>query len=311
VYTIKEAAARTGVSVALLRAWETRYGIVEPRRTASGYRLYDDDAIERLRSMRALVDAGWSPSVAATAIVSGERPLAAAASGRADSLPDVAAASASNDLRNRFVDAATALEPAAVEAVLDAMFSTGSFEGVVDDLLLPALIEMGEAWEEGRLTVAAEHAASHAVLRRLAAAFQAAGRPSTGPGAVLVGLPPGSRHELGALAFAVAARRVGLPILYLGPDLPVADWVATADRTRAAAAVIATPTAADARPAATVGQALAADPDLALAFGGRAAEAAAGLTRDDHGAAPIVLPGSIREAVDVLLARIRTPAAPT
>ena len=58
---------------------------------------------------------------------------------------------------------------------------------------------------------------------------------------VLVGLPPGARHELGALAFAVAARRAGLPTLYLGPDLPVADWVAPARRIGPMAAVIGAP----------------------------------------------------------------------
>ena len=76
MYTIKQAAARTGVPVSLLRAWQSRYGVVEPSRTAAGYRLYDDEAIERLRSMRALVDAGWSPSAAARAILAGSAPTA-------------------------------------------------------------------------------------------------------------------------------------------------------------------------------------------------------------------------------------------
>ena len=42
MYTIKQAAARSGLSVPTVRAWERRYGVVHPERTASGYRLYDD-----------------------------------------------------------------------------------------------------------------------------------------------------------------------------------------------------------------------------------------------------------------------------
>ena len=118
------------------------------------------------------------------------------------------------------------------------MLADGTFETVADRQLLPALVALGDAWASGRLDVAAEHAASHAVLRRLSAAFQAAGGATLAAGSVLVGLPPGARHELGALAFAVAARRAGIPVLYLGPDLPVADWVGTASRTQARAAVI-------------------------------------------------------------------------
>src|SRR3712207_450395 len=55
MYTIRQAAARTGVPVSLLRAWERRYAIGRPTRTPAGYRLYDDEAIERLRTMRRLV----------------------------------------------------------------------------------------------------------------------------------------------------------------------------------------------------------------------------------------------------------------
>lgn len=45
MYTIGQASARTGVSAGTLCAWERRYGIPAPARTASRYRLYDDDAL--------------------------------------------------------------------------------------------------------------------------------------------------------------------------------------------------------------------------------------------------------------------------
>ena len=295
MYTIKEAAARTGVPIALLRAWERRYGIVAPSRTAGGYRVYDDTALERLRTMRRLVDEGWAPSVAAGAILRDDVPSAAAdATGATSSAPVPAGV-----LIDEFVAAAVALDPVAVEAALDRIFAAGSFESVVDGVLLPALEAIGDAWAAGRLTVAGEHAASHAVLRRLAGAFQAAGRPSEAAGAVLVGLPSGARHELAALAFSIAARRAGLPVLYLGPDLPPADWVATARQTHAVAAVIGSPTRGDATPAAEVGRAIrAASPETVVAFGGRLAGDAAA---DLGGPRPaLVLPAGIRAAVDAL-----------
>src|SRR6185436_11498369 len=65
MYTIKEAATRAGLTPTVARAWERRYGVVEPARTTSGYRLYDDAAIERLRTMRLLVEDGWTASAAA------------------------------------------------------------------------------------------------------------------------------------------------------------------------------------------------------------------------------------------------------
>jgi methanogenic corrinoid protein MtbC1 len=293
MYTIKQAAARAGVTVPVLRAWERRYGIVAPARTASGYRLYDDAAIARVRSMRRLVDSGMSPSAAAGAIASGAIPL-----------PDperssVPSRSGAVLLSGRFVAAAESFDLGEIEAVLDEMFAAGTFERVADEHLLPALKALGDAWAEGRVDIAAEHAASHAILRRLSAAYQAAGRPTEEAGVILVGLPPGARHELGGLAFAVAARRAGLPILYLGPDLPVRDWVGVAVRMHARAAVIGVVTPADREPAQTVATALfTARPDLLVAFGGRNAP-------DDGSGQPIAqrmirLPDSLSASVAVL-----------
>ena len=131
------------------------------------------------------------------------------------------------------------------------------------------------------------------------AAYQAAGRPIVDSGAILVGLPPGSRHELGALAFAVAARRAGLPVLYLGPDLPVDDWVASAGRMDARAAVIGSVTPADQGPARSVAVALReARPELLIAFGGAHPPTVA--RNDGASTSPVVLPTGVTEAVQAL-----------
>lgn len=296
MYTIKQAAVRSGVSVPLLRAWERRYGIVTPARTASGYRLYDEAALARLRTMRRLVDEGWTPSSAAVAVLEDRAPAAPPGPNVDPARPDQ-----TTDLVEGFIEAATGLDASEVERVLDAMLADGTFETVADRHLLPALVALGEAWATGRLDVAAEHAASHAVLRRLAAAFQAAGGATPTEGSVVVGLPPGARHELGALAFAVAARRAGLPVLYVGPDLPVADWVATVRRTRARAAVIGAISFDDARAAAEVAKALqAADPGLVIALGGGAARNAAERLDSEGESRATILPEGVRQAVDSL-----------
>ena len=72
MYTIKQVSARTGLGAPLIRAWERRYGVVEPTRTPSGYRLYDDQAIAVLLAMRGLLERGWTASEAARAIRAGE-----------------------------------------------------------------------------------------------------------------------------------------------------------------------------------------------------------------------------------------------
>jgi DNA-binding transcriptional MerR regulator/methylmalonyl-CoA mutase cobalamin-binding subunit len=269
MYTIKQAALRSGVNIALLRAWERRYGIVEPMRTDSGYRLYDEAAIERLRAMRSLVDAGWSARQAAQRVISASPAeldaLAPAEPDIGDEVPPL------ESTIEAFVGGATRIDPGAIERALDDMFAAGSFERVVEDRLFPALRALGDAWGSGAVDVAGEHAASAAVARRLSMAFEAAGSPTGGRPPILVGLPPGTRHELGALAFATAARRAGLPIVYLGPDVPVQSWIAAVAQTGARAITFGVLIDRDVAAADDVVSAVrAAHPDLLIAGGGRA-----------------------------------------
>lgn len=264
MYTIKQAARLTGVPEASLRAWERRYGVVTPRRTESGYRIYDDESVATVSAMRRLVQAGWSPAVAARTVRPGASPSPASRDPRDD--PGHGENAATH--MELFLSSAALLDPEGIEESLDRGFALGSFEHVVESWLFPTLEALGESWRRGEVDVAAEHAASAAVHRRLSVAYQAAASRSRGA-TVLVGLPPGSRHELGALAFATALRRRGVDVLYLGADVPALSWD-KAVRTRSArAAVMAVVTAED-RPgaAAVAGRLRCSHPDLVVATGG-------------------------------------------
>jgi methanogenic corrinoid protein MtbC1 len=183
--------------------------------------------------------------------------------------------------------------------VLDARFALGTFEHVVDDWLMPTLELVGEAWAEGRLTVAGEHLVSYAVQRRLAAAYEAASGRVDGP-TVLVGLPPGSRHELGLLAFAVAARRAGFTTVYVGADLPADEWVGAVAKRRAAGVVMAVPREADVPDARAIVDAITArHPEVVVGLGGRHQTA---VEKGLH------LGHSITVAVGEMSRRLRVPA---
>jgi DNA-binding transcriptional MerR regulator/methylmalonyl-CoA mutase cobalamin-binding subunit len=275
VYTIKEASARTGVGAPLIRAWERRYGVVKPVRTPAGYRMYDDETLQVLLAMRSLVESGLTASEAARSIAAGEVSVDEAAARVAAPQgggPD--AETNRNRMIRRFVAAAEAASAMDTEAALDEIMSSGSFEAIVDELLMPALVALGDSWAAGRLSVASEHAASAAVARRLGAAFQAAGAPMRS--AVVVGLPPASRHELGVLAFAAAVRRRGIGVLYLGPDVPVDGWIDALRQTRAKVAVVGIPTAADREAALGVIRALRAEEVRVVAVGGAGVDPAPG-----------------------------------
>jgi len=257
MYTIKSAASLTGIAAETLRAWERRYGYPRPLRTASGYRLYDDEAIATLRRIRQDVASGIPPSQA----------VPRAAGAEPAPLPDP------GELVDGLAGGRVTLDDvaAAVASALGRPLTES-----LDGWLMPLLREVGEAWASGRVSVADEHAVSAVVARALGARIEAL--PAAHGPVVLVGLPAGARHELGPLAFTALARASGLRATFLGADLPSVDWGAAVRRHRPRAAVVAVAREeAAAAGADAVAAVRAADPDVLVAVGGGAQDAVAGV----------------------------------
>jgi MerR family transcriptional regulator, light-induced transcriptional regulator len=301
MYTIKQAAERTGIAIPTIRMWERRYGVVSPTRTPGGYRLYDDDSIARLAAMHYLVERdGWRPSQAADRIRTAPQAevLQLAADGRGrDGMATAEAGTAVSPAIEAIVDATRRLDLRSIDATLDETFAGQRFEAAMDSVVFPALRGIGDAWSRRELDVAREHAASETVRRRIAHYFDAAAQ-NAGGATVVIGLPPGSRHELGAFAFAVAARRAGLDVVYLGADVPLEAWRQTIRDTDPGAVVVAVVARDDARRANDVVRELYADGARLVAVGGPSARA----IRDDLGALP--LPDRIEEAIPRLIEAI-------
>lgn len=279
MYTIKRAAELTGVSLSTLRAWERRYGVVKPARSDGRYRLYSAEDLRALAIMAALVNEGWSAREAAV-----ETKARITGGGPPNQRPHRPTETASLPGLDELLEAGQRLDTARVADLLDEAFVRAGFERVVDDWLMPALVAIGDAWADGRLSVAGEHLLSYAVSRRLAAIYEAAGSRGAGP-VVILGLPSGARHELGILAFAVAARRAGFATTYVGADLPADDWEVAVSARRATAVVLAVPRSADIVPARQLCERLAAaHPELVIFVGGAMQEeVGAGSTPLGHG----------------------------
>lgn len=62
LFPIREVARLTGVNPVTLRAWERRYGLIQPTRTDSGHRLYSQADIESVRSILAWIERGVAVS---------------------------------------------------------------------------------------------------------------------------------------------------------------------------------------------------------------------------------------------------------
>jgi len=222
---IREAARRAGITPALLRAWETRYGVVTPTRSEAGYRLYSAEDVERVIRMRALVENGVSPVEAAKALSSEPQSSDAGPPGASDAR------------RVALLAAIRAFDEPELQRLLDEAFTALAIESALRDVVFPLLADIGNAWAQDGLSIAHEHFASTVIRARLLGLARGWAR-GVGPLALLA-CPAGEEHDLALLGFGIALNRLGWRIAYLGANTPLAEISRAATTLTPAAVAIA------------------------------------------------------------------------
>ena len=248
---IGELSRRLGVSDHVLRAWERRYGLLQPTRSSGGFRLFSETDVARVRRMQAHLAQGLSAAEAArvalaedqAALPEKQAGLAGDATPRADSSPAVGAGrlqaagpglpaadpgplAAVGEWPGALRRALDAFDEPAAQAVLDRLVSDLSLTTMLREVVLPYLAELGERWVQGTASIAQEHFASNLIRGRLAGLARGWG-DGQGPRAVLA-CPPAELHDLALMIFGIALNRRGWRIDYLGANTPVDEvtWAA-------------------------------------------------------------------------------------
>ena len=217
-------AHRTGVAVPTLRAWESRYGVLQPARTDGGQRRYTESDVERVLAVLRLTAQGWSVSAAAASVTAERSPsrlglvggdvTGGQHDGTATREPDAA----TSRFREGLAAAISAFDAAHADRTLDGAFARFGVAFTLEDVVMPVLRDLGEGWREDPMLIASEHFATSTLrprLQRLLHAAVAASAPTC-----LAAAPDGEDHELGVLAAAAVAADAGFRVTYLGSRTP-------------------------------------------------------------------------------------------
>jgi DNA-binding transcriptional MerR regulator/methylmalonyl-CoA mutase cobalamin-binding subunit len=232
-YPIRAVSKLTGISVDTLRAWERRYQVVEPERDDRG-RLYSDADVARLKLLREAVERGHA--IGRVASLSTEE-LEALLS-RPGPVSDPAFASAAPADLSALQDAVDAFDAAALRRELSRLAAVLPPRALVREVALPFLHLVGEAWHEGKLSVAQEHLVSAELRSLIGALARLQHGGAEGAPRLVFATPEGEPHELGTLIAALVASGAGFGALYLGPGLPASELVAAARRVQPRAVVL-------------------------------------------------------------------------
>jgi methanogenic corrinoid protein MtbC1 len=236
VLRIGELSRRLGVSDHVLRAWESRYGLLQPTRSPGGFRLYSEADVARVQRMQTLVSQGLSAAEAARVAITEDLAAGAGRLSAADARRELAAdphlpaagpgwpapgdgLPPAGDWPGALRRALDAFDEPAAQAVLDRLVSDLSLTTMLREVVLPYLAELGERWVQGTASIAQEHFASNVIRGRLAGLARGWG-DGHGPRVVLA-CPPGELHDLALMIFGIALNRRGWRIDFLGANTPV------------------------------------------------------------------------------------------
>ncbi len=226
LYNIGAVSRMTGISMATLRAWERRYDFPEAERTSGGHRLYSEHAVMSLRWVKERIDEGMQTAQAINALRHQEHTgnlvmveqVAATRDGKIEKIiPPYL-----NVYQEQLISALLAGDMARSDIILGESLALITPEDLMMNMIGPAFDKVGQAWEEGKISVATEHLATNYLRQRLLM-WMLSSPPPRNVGPVVLACAPSEWHEGSLLMLGALLRRRRWPIAYLGQAVPLAD----------------------------------------------------------------------------------------
>ena len=227
-FNMKVVVQETGLKPVTLRAWERRYGMPKPQRTAGGHRLYSQHEIDTLKWLVARQEEGLSIKNAIelwhTLIERGENPLAPA--NEQKQLGNITGDQL-DQIRTEWLTSCLNFDEYTAQHTLARAFALFPTETVCFRVLQEGLAEIGRGWYEGTVSVQQEHFTSALAIRQLETLIASMAMAPRRDGRILVACPPKEQHTFSPLLITLLLRQQGWDVVYLGANVP-ADRLETA-----------------------------------------------------------------------------------
>ena len=217
----------TGITKDTLRIWERRYGFPLPERNEKGERLYPDEQVARLVTIRKLIDHGMRPG---KVVPLGEAELQQLAE---QSLGGQADRAIPRDLK-LLLDAVEACDLAGLEALLQRQLALRGLEACVTEVISPLMEWIGDLWAAEKMEIYEEHLLTRQVYRFLDLVISRTNLEDRRRPVVLATLP-GEQHGIGLLMTEAILLTREIPSLNLGTQIPIPQLALVAEKADARA----------------------------------------------------------------------------
>ncbi|MDR5867846.1 MerR family transcriptional regulator [Halomonas koreensis] len=225
LYPIREVSRLTGVNAVTLRAWERRYGLIQPRRTPKGHRLYAKEDIARVERILQWLNRGVPVSQVRELL---EQPEAVEA-------PPPAAGDWQSQ-RQQLIAAVEALDLERLEALFNQALALYPVTPCLEELWQPVIRDLEERWDD-RLGADLQRRTLEAFLRtRIGTRLYHANAQAGGPRLLVLPLPDDG--PLWGLLAALAAADRGFRVQWLDAAPPLQELPLAAERLHADALLL-------------------------------------------------------------------------
>ena len=225
-YPIKYVSQRTGLSQHVMRAWENRYDVVIPQRSPTNRRLYSEEDIKRLSLFHQATKSGHSIGQIFKLTTEEIQELVELQHDNRDKLSTEGIINIDKSSAKFHLDSCLRSIRRLDEKELGVALATAAMilspPVLLEQVITPLMIEIGDLWSSGVLRISHEHLTVVGV-RTLLGSMLSGFNPETGSPVAIVTTPPAQIHELGALTVAIALAIEGWRVTYLGANMPVEE----------------------------------------------------------------------------------------
>lgn len=213
-YSIKDLEHLSGIKAHTIRAWESRYGLIEPFRTDTNIRYYVDEHLKKILNTSVLINSGVKISKVAK-MSDEEMKLAVANSGRYESNFSTYI----NGLKTAMLE----YDELSFDSVISKCIVNFGAEKALTEVVGPFIMEVGLLWQIGAVSVSNEHFASNMLRMKLFSLIDQnySVKHKTGSKAYILYLPADELHELSLLYLYYHLVVNGSRVIYLGQSVPM------------------------------------------------------------------------------------------
>lgn len=211
-YSIKDLETLTDIKSHTIRIWEKRYNILNPDRSDTNIRQYDNDDLTKLLNVSMLNKQGYKISKIAVMSSAEIRDLLIKSLDKSEH----------DDIINGLIIGMIELDERQCSLMVENATAKLGFEKTIDQIIFPFFHRIGVMWQTGAINPAQEHFITHFVRQKvISATDQLDYNPNKSLPKFLLLLPEKELHELTLLFCNYVLRSKNYETIYLSQAVPI------------------------------------------------------------------------------------------